>query len=144
MGVLRAESMPRPARTAPGVVRHAKSRWNERLGANEVRKGGGKFARLGRPPRGFVRCGNRDGRGPNVRLPAGAGRTCASTRRARDGRGLRMPSDRALLPPVPFDAAHHVAAIERDGFTVIEDFLSVDVLAEVRRVLGLYLDSNSG
>lgn len=45
---------------------------------------------------------------------------------------------------MPFDAARHVAAIERDGFTVIEDFLSADVLAEVRRVLALYLDSNSG
>jgi ectoine hydroxylase-related dioxygenase (phytanoyl-CoA dioxygenase family) len=43
-----------------------------------------------------------------------------------------------------FDAANHIAAIERDGFTVIEDFLSKDVLAEVRRVLALYLDSNAG
>ena len=43
-----------------------------------------------------------------------------------------------------FDAAGHVARIERDGYTVIEDFLPADVLAEVRRVLGLYLDTNSG
>jgi ectoine hydroxylase-related dioxygenase (phytanoyl-CoA dioxygenase family) len=43
-----------------------------------------------------------------------------------------------------FDAARHIAAIERDGYTVIEDFLSPDVLAEVRRVLALYLDSNAG
>lgn len=43
-----------------------------------------------------------------------------------------------------FDAASHIAAIERDGFTVIEDFLSPEVLAEVRRVLALYLDSNMG
>ena len=43
-----------------------------------------------------------------------------------------------------FDTAHHVAAIERDGYTVIEDFLTPAVLAEVRRVLALYLDTNSG
>jgi ectoine hydroxylase-related dioxygenase (phytanoyl-CoA dioxygenase family) len=55
-----------------------------------------------------------------------------------------MPSDRALLPAMPFDSAHHAAAIERDGYTIIDDFLSKDVLAEVRRVLALYLDSNSG
>ncbi|MFN2376673.1 MAG: phytanoyl-CoA dioxygenase family protein [Candidatus Binatia bacterium] len=45
---------------------------------------------------------------------------------------------------VAFDAAAHIAAIERDGYTMVEDFLSPEVLAEVRRVLGLYLDSNSG
>jgi ectoine hydroxylase-related dioxygenase (phytanoyl-CoA dioxygenase family) len=55
-----------------------------------------------------------------------------------------MRSDRALLPAVAFDLPHHIAAIERDGFTVIEDFLAPEVLAEVRRVLALYLDSNSG
>lgn len=55
-----------------------------------------------------------------------------------------MRSDRALLPAVTFDLPHHIAAIERDGFTVIEDFLASEVLAEVRRVLALYLDSNSG
>ncbi|HEY2772842.1 MAG TPA: phytanoyl-CoA dioxygenase family protein [Candidatus Binatia bacterium] len=43
-----------------------------------------------------------------------------------------------------FDAASHIAAIERDGFTTIPDFLSPAVLAEVRRVLSLYLDQNLG
>jgi len=43
-----------------------------------------------------------------------------------------------------FDAARHVAAIERDGYTIIEDFLPASVLAEVRRVLALYLDTNAG
>lgn len=40
--------------------------------------------------------------------------------------------------------AHHSAAIERDGYTVIEDFLSAVQLAEVRRVFALYLDSHAG
>ncbi len=43
-----------------------------------------------------------------------------------------------------FDVARHIAAIERDGYTVIEDFLSPSVLAEVRRVLALYLDTHAG
>jgi ectoine hydroxylase-related dioxygenase (phytanoyl-CoA dioxygenase family) len=43
-----------------------------------------------------------------------------------------------------FDRASHVDRIDRDGFTVIEDFLDRDTLAEVRRVLGLYLGSHSG
>lgn len=43
-----------------------------------------------------------------------------------------------------FDAARHVAEIERDGYTVLEDFLSPAVLAEVRRVLALYLDTHAG
>lgn len=43
-----------------------------------------------------------------------------------------------------FDAASHAARIERDGYTVIEDFLPPAVLAEVRRVLALYLGSNAG
>jgi ectoine hydroxylase-related dioxygenase (phytanoyl-CoA dioxygenase family) len=43
-----------------------------------------------------------------------------------------------------FDLEHHAAAIERDGYTVIEDFLSPAVLAEVRRVLSLYLDTHAG
>ncbi len=38
----------------------------------------------------------------------------------------------------------HVSAIERDGYTMIEDFLSDAQLAEVRRVLALYLDTHSG
>ncbi len=36
-----------------------------------------------------------------------------------------------------FDLQHHIAAIERDGYTVIEDFLAPPVLAEARRVLVL-------
>lgn len=43
-----------------------------------------------------------------------------------------------------FDAAAHIARIERDGYSIIEDFLSPATLAEVRRVLGLYLDTHSG
>ncbi|MFN2426445.1 MAG: phytanoyl-CoA dioxygenase family protein [Candidatus Binatia bacterium] len=43
-----------------------------------------------------------------------------------------------------FDVTHHIRAIERDGYTILEDFLVPDVLAEVRRVLALYLDTNAG
>ncbi len=43
-----------------------------------------------------------------------------------------------------FDLGRHVAAIERDGYTLIEDFLTPAQLAEVRRVLALYLDTHSG
>ena len=43
-----------------------------------------------------------------------------------------------------FDPDHHSAAIERDGYTIIEDFLSPAQLAEVRRVLALYLDTHAG
>lgn len=43
-----------------------------------------------------------------------------------------------------FDLSSHIAAIERDGYTVIEGFLPAPVLAEVRRVLALYLDTNAG
>ena len=43
-----------------------------------------------------------------------------------------------------FDLTGHVAAIERDGYTVIEDFLTPAQLAEVRRVLALYLDTHLG
>jgi ectoine hydroxylase-related dioxygenase (phytanoyl-CoA dioxygenase family) len=42
------------------------------------------------------------------------------------------------------DRASHVERIDRDGFTVIEDFLDRETLAEVRRVLDLYLGSHSG
>lgn len=45
---------------------------------------------------------------------------------------------------MPFDLTHHAAAIERDGYTIIEDFLAPAQLAEVRRVLALYLDSHAG
>ena len=43
-----------------------------------------------------------------------------------------------------FDLGRHAAAIERDGYTLIEDFLTPAQLAEVRRVLALYLDTHSG
>ncbi len=43
-----------------------------------------------------------------------------------------------------FDLAAHARAIERDGYTIIEDFMDAARLAEVRRVLGFYLGSHSG
>ncbi len=43
-----------------------------------------------------------------------------------------------------FDFAHHAAAIERDGYSIIEDFLTPARLAEVRRVLALYLGTHTG
>jgi ectoine hydroxylase-related dioxygenase (phytanoyl-CoA dioxygenase family) len=43
-----------------------------------------------------------------------------------------------------FDLEGHARRIEEFGFTVIEDFLSADVLAEVRRVLGFYLGTHRG
>src|SRR5262245_26764748 len=43
-----------------------------------------------------------------------------------------------------FDLEGHARRIEESGFTVIEDFLSADVLAEVRRVLAFYLGTHSG
>jgi ectoine hydroxylase-related dioxygenase (phytanoyl-CoA dioxygenase family) len=43
-----------------------------------------------------------------------------------------------------FDLAEHARHIEESGFTVIEDFLSAAVLAEVRRVLGFYLGTYRG
>jgi ectoine hydroxylase-related dioxygenase (phytanoyl-CoA dioxygenase family) len=43
-----------------------------------------------------------------------------------------------------FDADAHAAALDRDGYTIIRDFLSSDELAEVRRVLGLYLGDRAG
>lgn len=43
-----------------------------------------------------------------------------------------------------FDTDAHVAAIDRDGFTIITDFLTADDLKEVRRVLGFYLGARSG
>ena len=42
------------------------------------------------------------------------------------------------------DIEAHARAIERDGFTIIRDFLAAEVLAEVRRVLGFYLGSHTG
>ena len=43
-----------------------------------------------------------------------------------------------------FDLSGHAAAIERDGYTLIEDFLSPAQLAESRRVIALYLDTHLG
>lgn len=43
-----------------------------------------------------------------------------------------------------FDFAAHAQRIEQDGFTVIDDFLDADGLAEVRRVLGFYLGTHAG
>lgn len=43
-----------------------------------------------------------------------------------------------------FEVDAHAAAIERDGFTIIENFLDAVRLAEVRRVLGFYLGAHSG
>lgn len=43
-----------------------------------------------------------------------------------------------------FDLDAHARAIERDGYTIIEDFLDAARLAEVRRVLGFYLGSHTG
>ncbi len=43
-----------------------------------------------------------------------------------------------------FDLAAHVSAIEKDGYTIIPDFLTAQELAEVRRVLGFYLGTRSG
>jgi len=45
---------------------------------------------------------------------------------------------------VTFDLTGHAAAIERDGYTLIQDFLTSAQLAEVRRVLALYLDTHVG
>lgn len=43
-----------------------------------------------------------------------------------------------------FDLDAHARAIDRDGYTVIRDFLPAPALAEVRRVLGFYLGSHGG
>src|SRR4051812_17078648 len=43
-----------------------------------------------------------------------------------------------------FELAAHEADIERDGYTILRDFLSPEDLAEVRRVLALYLGSRAG
>ena len=42
------------------------------------------------------------------------------------------------------ELAHHIAQIERDGYTVVENFLSPLQLADVRRLFALYLDTHSG
>lgn len=46
--------------------------------------------------------------------------------------------------PHGFAVPEHVRRIEADGYTVIEDFLTADDLAEVRRVLGFYLGTHHG
>lgn len=43
-----------------------------------------------------------------------------------------------------FDVDAHVAAIDHDGYTLIDDFLSPADLTEVRRVLALYLGDRAG
>ena len=43
-----------------------------------------------------------------------------------------------------FDLDAHARALERDGYTLIPDFLDVARLAEVRRVLGFNLGSHTG
>lgn len=43
-----------------------------------------------------------------------------------------------------FDLDAHARALERDGYTVIADFLDAARLAEVRRVLGFYLGTHAG
>jgi ectoine hydroxylase-related dioxygenase (phytanoyl-CoA dioxygenase family) len=43
-----------------------------------------------------------------------------------------------------FDLDAHARALERDGYTVIEDFMDAARLAEVRRVLGFYLGTHTG
>lgn len=43
-----------------------------------------------------------------------------------------------------FDVNEHAQRIETAGYTIIEDFLTADDLAEVRRVLGFYLETHRG
>ena len=43
-----------------------------------------------------------------------------------------------------FDLDAHARAIDRDGYTIIRDFLSASALAEVRRVLAFYLGIHGG
>ena len=43
-----------------------------------------------------------------------------------------------------FDLEGHAQAIERDGYTIIPDFIDATRLAEVRRVLAFYLGTHSG
>ncbi len=48
------------------------------------------------------------------------------------------------MTPAGFDVDAHAAALERDGYTVIPDFVAADDLAEARRVLDLYLGRHQG
>jgi len=43
-----------------------------------------------------------------------------------------------------FDLDRHTQEIERDGYTVVADFLDAAQLAEVRRILAFYLGSHTG
>ena len=43
-----------------------------------------------------------------------------------------------------FDLSGHVSSLERNGYTVIQDFLTPVQLVEARRVLALYLGSHAG
>ena len=43
-----------------------------------------------------------------------------------------------------FDLAHHITALDRDGYTIIDDFLDSETLTEVKRIFGLYLNSHIG
>jgi ectoine hydroxylase-related dioxygenase (phytanoyl-CoA dioxygenase family) len=43
-----------------------------------------------------------------------------------------------------FDLEAHAGAIERNGYTIIEDFVDATRLSEIRRVLGFYLGSHTG
>lgn len=43
-----------------------------------------------------------------------------------------------------FDVDAHAAALDRDGYTILPDFLPADDLAEVRRVLAIYLGDRAG
>jgi ectoine hydroxylase-related dioxygenase (phytanoyl-CoA dioxygenase family) len=43
-----------------------------------------------------------------------------------------------------FDVDAHAAELDRDGYTIVPDLLTRQDLAEVRRVLGLYLGSHAG
>ena len=43
-----------------------------------------------------------------------------------------------------FDLGAHSGEIERDGYTILHDFMDAARLAEVRRVLSFYLGSHSG
>jgi ectoine hydroxylase-related dioxygenase (phytanoyl-CoA dioxygenase family) len=45
---------------------------------------------------------------------------------------------------VAFELDAHVRAMERDGYTIIPNFMDAARLAEVRRVLGFYLGTHSG
>jgi ectoine hydroxylase-related dioxygenase (phytanoyl-CoA dioxygenase family) len=49
-----------------------------------------------------------------------------------------------ITPTDAFNLDAHVSALDRDGYTIIRDFLAPDDLAEVRRVLALYLGARSG